>query len=153
MRVKTAAVGSLVVLAVAGGAMSLTNGAQSGSREMAKPRKMKIPTDGRARVISQLCWYPDSGVQMAVGWKLGPGASGLSFDTVGTPLNCQTPWSRTAVLGAGDQAVVSWTLTKGAMGRVQYRITVNNRPRVYGDSVRNAGGVSCVIGTPPCELP
>jgi hypothetical protein len=158
VKVKTAALGSLLALVVGGVGLSLTQGdlpfaAPRTSSEMAKPRKMKIPEDGRARVIIQMCWYPAEKKQVNIGWKLGPTTNGLTFERVGDPLNCNTPWSHTAVLSVGDSAIVSWSTLIGPIAKYKARITVNNRPRIDVSTVEGTGARQCVIGTPPCELP
>jgi hypothetical protein len=155
VKVKTMAlVGALVLGLGYAGLQAAPWPAPRSSSEMARPRKMKIPAErNRGRVIVQMCWYPAEKAQISIGWKLGPASNGLTFDRVGAPLNCGTPWQRTAVLTEGDSAIVSWSTLVGPVSKYKIRFTVNNRVRIDVTTTEGAGARSCVIGAPPCELP
>lgn len=156
MRVKTAVasvVAAGILMAGYAGLQVASERAPSSSRDMAKPRKYKVPEgEDRAVVVLQVCWYPADKATVTVGWSLG--AVAVNLDRVGPPLNCQTPWQRKAVLDRGQRAAVGWTLNGGGpVAKFQWRITVNNRQRLGGDSPANAGMYFCIIGQPPCQLP
>lgn len=152
MKTKVAAVASLVVLA--GGYVVVDQVRhQPTTQELAKPRKYRLDEkpEERGVVVIQLCWLPKGDAQFSVGWALG--SVSTSIDRVGPPLTCQTPWARKAVLGKGDRVTIGWTLISGPVSKVKYRISINNRPRIEVETMKNTLMYSCTVGTPPCELP
>lgn len=157
MRVKTAAAtAGLAIVGAAAAVQLATHGGwptvqrqQRSSSEMAPARKVRVPDDTeRARVVIQACWYPASGdQQVTVPWKLG---SELQYDVVGPPLNCQTPWARSALLKRGDTIWVGWILNKGPVSKFKARITVNNRVAIDVTGSVDRAAYQCVLGAPPC---
>jgi hypothetical protein len=156
MKLGTAIVGGTVLAVLALGVIQVGTGGwpvneskSGGSQEMARARKVKIPEDrDKARVYIQVCYYPaEAPRQVTVPWKLG---SELQYDIVGPPLNCQTPWARSALLKRGDTIMVGWILNTGTVSKFKARVTVNNRVAIDATDVINRAEYTCVLGAPPC---
>jgi hypothetical protein len=154
MKIKTLAVGGAV--AVLGlGVLQLATGQigpqakSGGSASMAPARKVQVPDErDKARVIIQACFYPaDKDQLVTVPWKLG---SEQQYDIVRPPMNCQTPWARSALLKAGDVISVGWILNRGPVAKFKARITINNRVAINASDVINRATYECTLGLPPC---
>lgn len=156
MKIKTVVLGgtALAVLGYAGlqlGTQGVWPGGQtSSSREMAKPRKVKVPaanTDEAVAVI-QVCFFPSwSGQRVTVPWALG---TDTQYATAAAPLTCQTPWARSSKVRRGDTLMVGWVLEKGPVSKFKARITINNRQAMDTTDTIDRMKLTCVAGTPPC---
>lgn len=120
--------------------------------EMALPKRVAVPTDGRAVVQLQLCWFPEH-VGGVVRSTIGAAQrADVEFD-----IPCSRPWTTQGLVQHGDRIALGWTMNPpqiGPGGRtarvVDYRVSVNGR-EVRRKTVKTGNGqFECMAGIPPC---